>query len=99
MYIYRVDLLLASLDAARWSLAGGKKEGKRRLEEAVRITRAAREELSRVQGATVMFFSPSLSRTRGKFHLTCCVIFSTPRYPHPLESPASIPGQVFMWSI
>lgn len=61
-----IDLLLASLDAARWSLAGGTKEGKRRLEEAVRIVRAAREELSCVQGSTVTLFSSCHPRARGE---------------------------------
>lgn len=67
MYIYRVDLLLASLDAARWSLAGGTKEGKRRLEEAVRIAHIAREELSRVEGATVMHFLHPLPGREANF--------------------------------
>lgn len=49
-----LDLLLASLDAARWSLAGAEKNGKRRLEEAVQIARGVREEMLGVRGAMMM---------------------------------------------
>lgn len=46
----RADLLLASLDAARWDLAGTNKNAKRRLREAARIADGVREELSSVEG-------------------------------------------------
>ena len=44
------DLLLASLDAARWDLAGGARKGRHRLDEAAKIARRLREELSDAQG-------------------------------------------------
>ncbi|CAN0298414.1 unnamed protein product [Ascophyllum nodosum] len=58
-------LLLSSLDAARWSLAGGAKEGKRRLEGAVRIVRRVREELSSVQGIDVVDLEGEEGREAG----------------------------------
>ncbi|CAN0361392.1 unnamed protein product, partial [Ectocarpus sp. 8 AP-2014] len=47
-------LLLASLDAARWDLAGTNKNAKRRLMEAARIADGVREELSSVEGINVL---------------------------------------------
>lgn len=49
-----IDLLLASLDAARWSLAGAEKDGRRRLREAVQIARGVRAEIKDVEGMSAM---------------------------------------------
>lgn len=50
LFRIRADLLLASLDAARWDLAGTDKNAKRRLREAARVADGVREELSSVEG-------------------------------------------------
>ncbi|CAM9355960.1 unnamed protein product [Sphacelaria rigidula] len=49
-------LLLASLDAARWSLVGKEKSGQRRLNEAVQVVHAVREEISSTQGVRALEF-------------------------------------------
>lgn len=50
VFFFTSDLLLASLDAARWDLAGGAKKGRHRLSEAAQIASRVRDELSDTQG-------------------------------------------------
>lgn len=45
-----VDLLLASLDAARWTLAGTEESGKRRLKAAVKVAQGVREQIAHIDG-------------------------------------------------
>lgn len=45
-----VDLLLASLDAARWSLTGKQGKGKSRLHAAVQLVRSVKKEIGDIEG-------------------------------------------------
>lgn len=65
--IVEIDLLLASLDAARWSLAGAEKDGRRRLREAVQIAQGVRAEIKDVEGTSAMYSTNDvLSHTRAR---------------------------------
>lgn len=64
------DLLLASLDAARWDLAGSAKKGRHRLREAAQIANGLREELSEVQGEGGIM-CPPVSRFLDLVALVC----------------------------
>ncbi|CAM9741199.1 unnamed protein product [Laminaria digitata] len=58
-------LLLASLDAARWSLAGADKDGRKRLREAVQIAQGVRAEIKNVEGVNVLELGGEKERAAG----------------------------------
>lgn len=49
-FAFCADLLLSSLDAARWSLSGAEKKGRKLLEDAVMVAREVRQELEAMNG-------------------------------------------------
>eukprot|EP00904_Undaria_pinnatifida_P009756 jgi/Undpi1/5910/HiC_scaffold_2.g01184.m1 len=58
-------LLLASLDAARWDLAGAEKDGRRRLKEAVLIAQGVRAEMKNMEGVNVLELGGEQERAAG----------------------------------